>query len=268
MITEKKMYCRAETLRMRCRSALKPWLVLLAAGLALGRGGPDARAQATTPLTNSTQRISYALGMDVVRVLKLDEFNIDMKTLARGMADMQAGKPALTLEQKRAAMKQMQEDILARAVAKKEAAGEVHRKEGAAFLADNLKKEGVQVKEVIAPDGSKATLQYKILKSGPAGASPTTNDMVVVKYHGTLIDGTVFDVFGDAVKHGDTATLPMADVIPGWSAALQAMKPGDQWRLYVPPSLAYADYGPPEIGLYTTLIYDLELVSFSNPAAR
>jgi FKBP-type peptidyl-prolyl cis-trans isomerase len=160
-------------------------------------------------------------------------------------------------------MKEMQDDILARAVAKKEAAGEVHRKEGAAFLAANAKKDGVKITEVTAPDGSKAELQYKILRSGAEGASPRTTDTVVVRYRGTLIDGTLFDVFDPAVKHGDVATLKMTDVIPGWAEALQMMKPGDKWQLFVPPSLAYADYGPPEIGMYTTLIYELELVSFS-----
>jgi FKBP-type peptidyl-prolyl cis-trans isomerase FklB len=234
---------------------------------ALGLLGSSVLAQDQPALTNSTQRISYALGMDVVRVLKLDDFDIDMKTIAAGMADMQAGRPALTPEQKKVAMHEMQDDILAKAVAKKEAAGAVHRKEGEAFLAANAKKPGVKIKEVVAPDGSRAELQYKILKSGPDGPSPQKTDTVVVRYRGTLIDGTVFDVVSDSVKHGDLATLSMADVIPGWAEALQMMKAGDQWQLFVPPSLAYADYGPPEIGMYTTLIYELELVSFSPPPA-
>ena len=225
-------------------------------------------AQTASTLTNSTQRISYALGMDVVRMLKTEEFDIDMKAIARGMADMQAGKPALTLEEKRTAMKEMKDDLLAKAVAKKEAAGEMHRQEGAAFLAANLKQAGVKVMAVTAPDGTPAQLQYKILKNGPAGASPQKTDTVVVKYRGTLIDGTVFDIFADSVKHGDTAVLDMNEVIPGWAAALQVMKPGDKWQLFVPPSLAYADYGPPEIGIYTTLIYELELVSFSPTSAQ
>jgi len=222
------------------------------------QNGPD--------LTNSTQRISYALGMEVVSALKKDDFDVDLKTIAAGMTDMQAGRPALTLDEKRIAMKQMQEDILNKAVAKKEAAGEVHRKEGAAFLAGNAKKPDVKIKEVIAPNGSKAELQYKILKSGSPGPSPTKADTVTVRFHGTLIDGTPFDIFDDSVRHGDVAVFSMADVIPGWAAALQMMKPGDKWQLFVPPDLAYADYGPPEIGMYTTLIYELELVRFSTNA--
>lgn len=214
-------------------------------------------------LTNEQQRISYALGMSVVRGLNVDDFNIDMKIIAAGMADMQAGKAEFTPAQVKAVMKEMQDDTLARAVAKKEAAGEVHRKEGAAFLAANAKKDGVKIKEIIAPDGSKAELQYKILRSGPPGPFPKNTDTVTVRYRGTLIDGTVFDIFDPSVKHGDVAIFKMNDVIPGWAEALQMMKPGDKWQLFVPPSLAYADYGPPEIGMYTTLIYELELVSFS-----
>ncbi|HLX68331.1 MAG TPA: FKBP-type peptidyl-prolyl cis-trans isomerase [Verrucomicrobiae bacterium] len=238
--------------------------LVIALGLISNALGADDKIN----LTNEQQRISYALGMSVVRGLKVDDFNIDMKTIAAGMADMQAGKPAYTPEQVKMVMKEMQDDTLARAVAKKEAAGEIHRKEGAAFLAANAKKDGVKIKEVVAPDGSKAELQYKILHSGPAGPSPKKSDTVVVRYRGTLIDGTVFDIFDPAMKHGDTAIFKMNDVIPGWAEALQMMKPGDKWQLFVPPSLAYADYGPPEIGMYTTLVYELELVNFSPTDER
>jgi FKBP-type peptidyl-prolyl cis-trans isomerase len=235
----------------------------LASFLILGCFVNALRGQDAINLTNQQQRISYALGMDVVRALKVDDFNIDLKTICAGMADSQAGKPAFTPEQVKAVMKEMQDDNLARAVAKKEAAGQVHLKEGKAFLEANVKREGVKILEVIAPDGTKEELQYKILKSGPAvSSSPKKTDTVTVRYRGTLIDGTEFDIFDPSVKHGDTAVFKMSDVIPGWAAALEVMKPGDKWQLFVPPSLAYADYGPPEIGIHTTLIYELELVSF------
>lgn len=231
--------------------------------LILGLSISPAWAQYKPDLTDPKQRVSYALGMDVVRALKVDDFDINMKVIAAAMSDTQAGKPAYTPEQQKAVMKAMRAAILAKAVAKKEAAGKLHRREGALFLAANAKKPGVQITKVVAPDGSPAELQYKILKSGPPGPSPQKTDTVVVKYQGTFIDGTPFDVFDRSVKHGDLATFKMSDVIPGWATALQMMKPGDEWQLFVPPSLAYADYGPPPIGLYTTLIYKLELVSFS-----
>jgi FKBP-type peptidyl-prolyl cis-trans isomerase FklB len=242
-------------------NSMKTFLVFT---FTLGFSASALLAQDGIDLSNQQQRISYALGMDVVRALKVDDFNIDMKTISAGMVDMQAGKPGFTPQEVKAVMKEMQDDNLARAVAKKEAAGEVHLREGKTFLEANAKKDGVKIREVVAPDGSQAELQYKILKSGPAsGASPKKTDTVTVRYRGTLIDGTVFDIFDPSVKHGDIAIFRMSDVIPGWAAALEMMKPGDKWQLFVPPSLAYADYGPPEIGIKTTLIYELELVSFA-----
>jgi FKBP-type peptidyl-prolyl cis-trans isomerase len=241
---------------------MKSWFV---PAFGLGLFVSSLCAQEQSALTNRTQRFSYALGMDVVRVLKVDDFDIDLKLIAAGMADMQAGKPALNAQEQKAALKEMQDDILARAVAKKEAAGAIHRKEGEAFLAANVKKPGIKIKQVTAPDGSQAELQYRILKSGNGGPSPKKTDVVEVRYHGTFTDGREFDVIDKAAKHGDVATLNMNDVIPAWAAALQLMKVGDQWQLFVPPSLGYADYGPPEIGMHTTLIYELELVGFSAP---
>ena len=241
----------------------------LIAALALGCLVHPASAQDAPGLTNSTstQKISYALGMEVVRALRVDDFDIDMKAVTAGVADMQAGKAALSPDQQKAAMHEMREAILAKAVAKKEAAGIKHRQEGEAFLAANATREGVKLTTVVAPDGSKAGLQYKVLKSGPAGSSPKMTDSVVVRFTGSLLDGTVID---SSEQRGGPVTMQMKEVLPGWAAALQMMRPGDQWQLFIPPSLAYADYGPPEIGMYTTLIYQLELVSFSasetNPA--
>src|ERR1700761_4011271 len=120
--------------------------------LILGPLATSASAQEKIELTNQQQRISYALGMDVVRALKVDDFNIDMKTISAGMADMQAGNPAFTPLEIKAVMKEMQDDNLARAVAKKEAAGQVHLKEGNAFLEANAKSNGVKLKQVLAPD--------------------------------------------------------------------------------------------------------------------
>ena len=237
---------------------------LVVFSLALGFTAGALQAQDSIDFSNQQQRISYALGMDVVRALKVDDFNIDMKTIGTGMADMQAGKPAFTPEQVKTVMKEMQDDNLARAVAKKEAEGQVHLKEGKAFLEVNAKKDGVKIQQVVGADGAKAELQYKILNAGPVGGgSPKKTDTVVVRYSGTLINGTAFDIFDPSVKHGDVAIFKMSDVIPGWEAALEKMKPGDKWQLFVPPSLAYADYGPPEIGMYSTLIYELELVRFA-----
>ena len=163
-------------------------------------------------------------------------------------------------------MREMQEDILAKAVAKKKAEGALHLMQGKEFLEANAKQTGVKVKEVTLADGSRAQLQYKVLKSGSGDSSPKVADTVVVNFTGTLIDGTLFD---SSARRGEAAsTFSMSKVIPGWSEALQVMKVGDKWQLFVPPTLAYADYGPPEIGMHTTLIYELELIGFSAPSIQ
>jgi FKBP-type peptidyl-prolyl cis-trans isomerase FklB len=238
---------------------MKSPLILL---LALGLLALPTSAQDKPDLTNPKQKISYALGMDILSTLKLQEIDVDLKAIAAGMADMEAGKPALTPEQQKAAMRELQESIITKAGEKQKAAGEKNLKDGQAFLAANAKKEGVKVKEVAAPDGSKAGLQYKILKSG-AGPSPKKSDTVKVHYHGTLIDGTVFD---SSVERNEPATFMVDQVIPGWTEALQMMKVGDKWQLFIPAQLGYGEFGPPRIGPNSVLIFEVELLGIEKPA--
>lgn len=120
---------------------------------------------------------------------------------------------------------------------------------GDAFLAENAKKEGVKT--------TSSGLQYKILKAG-TGPSPKATDTVKVHYHGTLINGTVFD---SSVQRGEPISFPVQRVIPGWVEALQLMKVGDKWQLVIPPDLAYgAEGSSPEIAPNSTLIFEVELL--------
>lgn len=120
---------------------------------------------------------------------------------------------------------------------------------GDAFLAANKTKPGV----VTLPSG----LQYKVITEG-TGATPTANSVVTVNYAGTLIDGTEFD---SSYKRGEPATFPVNGVIAGWTEALQLMKVGSKWELYIPASLAYGANGaPPVIGPNQTLIFTVELL--------
>ena len=132
--------------------------------------------------------------------------------------------------------------------------GEKNLKAGKAFLAANAKKDGV----ITTATG----LQYKVLKSG-TGASPQKTDTVKVHYHGTLIDGTVFD---SSVQRGEPITFPVSDVIPGWTEALQLMKVGDKWQLFIPSSLAYGELSPPgsKIGPNSTLLFEVELLGIEK----
>jgi FKBP-type peptidyl-prolyl cis-trans isomerase FklB len=106
-------------------------------------------------------------------------------------------------------------------------------------------------------------LQYKVLKSG-AGKTPKSTDTVKVHYHGTLVDGSVFD---SSVQRGEPATFPVDQVIPGWTEVLQLMKEGDKWQVYIPGKLAYGERSPsPKIGPNSTLIFDVELLSIEKAA--
>jgi FKBP-type peptidyl-prolyl cis-trans isomerase FklB len=121
------------------------------------------------------------------------------------------------------------------------------------FLAENKAKEGVKT--------TASGLQYKVLKEGE-GPSPKVGDTVTVNYRGTLIDGTQFD---SSYDRGEPATFPLTGVIPGWTEALQLMKKGSKWMLYIPPNLAYGERGagnriPPN----STLIFEVELISFQE----
>lgn len=120
---------------------------------------------------------------------------------------------------------------------------------GESFLKNNKAKPGV----VTLADG----LQYKVIKEG-TGPKPTANDVVTVNYAGTLINGTEFD---SSYKRGEPASFPVNGVIPGWTEALQLMKVGSTWELYIPSNLAYGEQGaPPSIGPNETLIFKVDLL--------
>jgi len=118
------------------------------------------------------------------------------------------------------------------------------------FLADNAKAPGV----ITLPSG----LQYKIVHSGPAtGLHPNPSDEVKVNYEGKLVNGTVFD---SSFKRGEPADLPLQGLIPGWVEALQLMRPGDEWMLYVPPNLGYGADSPDPIPPNSVLIFRIQLL--------
>jgi len=127
-----------------------------------------------------------------------------------------------------------------------------------AFMAQNALSEGVQT----LPSG----VQYKILKSGPpGGAHPTPEDMIKVHYEGALLNGEVFD---SSYKAGKPVVFQLKNLIPGWIGALQAMKPGDQWVIYVPPRLGYGDRQSGPIPPNSVLVFKLELLAVGADAGK
>jgi FKBP-type peptidyl-prolyl cis-trans isomerase FklB len=183
--------------------------------------------------------------------LKRDAIDVDADLLVKGLKDsLSGGKTLMSDEEYRETMAAFQKEMMEKQVAAAKAAAEQNKKEGEAFLAENGKKKGV----VTLPSG----MQYKVIKSGK-GKTPTSGDTVETHYRGTLIDGTEFD---SSYKRGQTATFPVSGVIPGWTEALQKMKEGDKWQLFIPPNLAYGERGAGrDIGPNATLIFEVELIA-------
>jgi len=124
---------------------------------------------------------------------------------------------------------------------------------GTAFLTANARKDGV----ITTASG----LQYKVIKSG-AGESPKLTDIVKVHYQGSLINGTIFD---SSIQRGKPISFPVNRVIPGWTEALQLMKVGDKWQLFIPANLAYGDRSPsPAIPPNSVLIFEVELLGIEK----
>lgn len=193
------------------------------------------------------EKISYIIGRDMAGNLKKQGIDVNADAFVKGMKEALEGKPsALSQNEVQEAMMQLQQEM----GAKQGAAASENQKAGEAFLAENKNKEGVKT----LPSG----LQYEVLNEG-TGKSPSASDKVTTHYHGTLIDGTTFD---SSYERGQPATFPVNGVIAGWTEALQLMKEGAKWRLYIPSNLAYGAQGAGDvIGPNSTLIFDVELIS-------
>lgn len=229
----------------------QPILTAVAAALMLA----SANAADKINLTAPNAKASYAIGMDIGGNFKRQSVEIDGAAFAAGFADGLTGKGQLTEEEAKAALDDFRKQMMAKMVEKQKAAGEKNLKDGEAFLAANAKKAGVKT--------TASGLQYKVVKSGGAtGKSPKATDTVKAHYHGTLIDGTVFD---SSVQRGEPLQIAVNQVIPGWTEALQLMKEGDKWQLYIPGKLAYGERGAGgQIGPNATLIFDVELIKVEN----
>lgn len=196
-------------------------------------------------------KVSYAVGMDIGNMMARQPIDIDVNMFIKGFNDvMKKNKTLLTDQEFRETMMALQKEMMAKQEERMKTVGDKNKKEGEAFLAENKKKEGVKT----LPGG----LQYKVIKEG-AGKIPKVTDTVTTNYRGALIDGTEFD---SSYKRGQPATFQVNGVIKGWTEALQLMKTGSKWQLFIPSNLAYGDKGAgPQIGPNAVLIFDIELLS-------
>ena len=210
----------------------------------------QAKEPAPVTLDTPEKRLSYGIALRMSERMVADGMVMDVDAYALGMRDAFEGAEArLTEEEINAEMMAFQEKVEAEREAAQAQVAEGNAEAGAAFLAENAQREGI----VVTDSG----LQYEVVTAGD-GASPGPDDQVEVHYRGTLIDGTVFD---SSYDRGQTVTFGVTQVIPGWTEALQLMKEGDKYNLYIPSDLAYGAGGAGQvIGPNSTLIFEVELI--------
>ncbi len=210
----------------------------------------ERAAEAAALFETHMDRVSYAIGVDIGGRLAQDfatsGIDVNPDILTRGITDSFAKNELLLSD---AQMKEAMKQFIEQMQAEQTAAAEVAQTEGKTFLEENMKKEGVKTTE--------SGLQYKVITEGD-GKQPTAEDTVTVHYAGTLTDGTEFD---SSYGRGEPTTFPVGGVIPGWTEALQLMKEGSKWELYIPSDLAYGARGAgAKIPPHSTLVFTVELL--------
>ena len=230
--------------------------MVLVAGLSLASVQVKARAEDKPAFKDDKEKASYAIGMYFGNQIKRSNMELDEEVVISAMKDMLAGKDArMTDPEAQAVIRSYNMESRKKLAEKNKALGE-------AFLAENKKKEGVKSHMVTLADGKTAEMQYKVITDG-TGATPKSNDVVSVTYRGTLINGKEFD---STAKHGGTPMKRAANqLVRGWTEALQMMKVGSKWEIYLPSSLAYGDNGSPSIDPGSTLIFEMELLAVEAP---
>lgn len=191
------------------------------------------------------EKISYALGISLGYNLKNSGFEaLSYPKLADGIRDvMQGDKLDMSIQEAQGLINDYFQQL-------QEKAYEQNIKEGKSFLAENAKRPEVKT--------TASGLQYEVLTEGN-GNTPKASDRVQVHYHGTLINGNVFD---SSVNRGEPATFGVTQVIQGWVEALQLMPVGSKWKLYIPSELAYGAQGAGQsIAPHTTLVFEVELLA-------
>ena len=218
---------------------------------------PSVEAVIATGISLETEmeKVSYIIGTQIARNFKTQDIDVNVDSLAQGIKDALAGtKLALSEAEMKTVYSGWQRRMKAQQAAKQAKEASEGLAKGNAYLAANRTKEGV----IVLPSG----LQYKVITEG-TGNTPVATDKVKTHYRGTLIDGTEFD---SSYKRGTPAEFPVTGVIKGWVEALQLMKEGGKWELYIPANLAYGSRARPTIPANSALVFEIELIEIVKPA--
>lgn len=221
--------------------------VVLAASILSSCGGQGVSKRA---LKTELDSVSYAIGMDVARNVKTSVSEIDSELFIQGYMNVLDSTNILIKEENaQQVLTAYFQKKQAEKMKKQQEEAEKEKVVGEKFLEENKSKEGVKVTE--------SGLQYIVLKEG-TGAKPTAESKVKVHYHGTLIDGTVFD---SSVDRGEPTEFGVGQVIRGWTEGLQLMSVGSKYKFFIPQDLGYgARQAGEKIKPYSTLIFEVELL--------
>lgn len=236
---------------------------LLAAAVVLTVGCNEKKESvATVNFENNQDKAAYAIGSSFSQQFNtmLEKqaeigMELDKEIVIRGITDTLRGNAQLTEEEMKETLKAYGEEVKVAAEKQQKEKAAKTAEEGAAFLAENAKVEGVTVTE--------SGLQYSVITKAE-GPKPKAEDTVTVHYVGTLIDGTEFD---SSVKRGQPATFPLNRVIPGWTEGLQLMSVGEKYKFVIPADLAYGEQGAGSIPPGSTLLFDVELLEIKPAEA-
>ncbi len=231
------------------------WAMILAAAitaLPAAVWADDNKAEPELHKANVDDRISYAIGYDLTDRLK-GGFTINPELFLKGMKDNLAGELSMTPEKMQETLAEFQAMAQQKQMEAQSKKAEANKAAGEAFLEENKTKEGVKTLA--------SGLQYKVITPG-TGDSPDLNDKVKCHYRGSLLNGREFD---SSYQRNEPAVFPVNGVIKGWTEALQLMKEGAKWMLYVPADLAYGDQGAGNvIEPGSTLIFEVELLEIQD----
>jgi len=232
------------------RRALKSARIVVFVVIGISVLALHLQAQNLATPRDKREKTGYSIGVNIGRDMKNLGIDVDPDMVAQGFKDALAGKQRFTDDEMRTILLDLNKEMQAKQGEKIKTLADKNKKDSEEFLRENAKKEGI----VSLPSG----VQYKVVKEGN-GKTPTINDTVVVHYKGALLDGTEFD---SSYKRNQPAEFKVNAIIPGWTEALQKMKIGSRWLVYIPADQAYGERGAgSQIGPNAALMFDIELLS-------